>query len=94
MSARFGPGDRVRVRTIDPPWHTRAPSYVRGTEGEVVEVRGEHPLPDDVVRGITPPDVHAVYAVRFRASDLWGEGDHDVTVELWERYLDPAPERG
>ena len=31
-----------------------------------------------------------VYSVRFRAADLWGEGDHDVYLDLLERYLEPA----
>jgi nitrile hydratase len=31
-----------------------------------------------------------VYSVRFRASDLWGEGDHDVYLDLLESYLEPA----
>jgi nitrile hydratase len=32
--------------------------------------------------------VTPVYAVRFEAADLWGEGDHSVIVDLWEPYLD------
>ena len=33
-----------------------------------------------------------VYAVRFRARDLWPDGDEDATVlvDLWESYLEPA----
>jgi nitrile hydratase len=29
--------------------------------------------------------------VRFRAADLFGAGDHTVTVELWEDYLEEVP---
>jgi nitrile hydratase subunit beta len=93
MNVRFDVGDRVRVRASDPAWHTRVPRYVRGTTGEVVELRGRHPLPDDVVRGVDPPGIEDVYAVRFLARDLWGEGDHDVTVELWDAYLERVEER-
>jgi hypothetical protein len=34
--------------------------------------------------------VETCYAVRFSAVDLWGSGDHTVTVDLWESYLDRA----
>jgi nitrile hydratase subunit beta len=88
--AAFSPGDRVRVHLDDPRHHTRAPRYVRGHVGQVIEVHGEHPLPDRVVasRG-TEQVVLSVYAVRFPASELWGEGDHSVTVDLWDAYLEP-----
>jgi nitrile hydratase len=58
--------------------------------GEVVEVCGFYPLPDEVVasRGATRLMV-PVYGVRFAASELWGAGDHSVTVDLWESYLEP-----
>jgi hypothetical protein len=81
-------GARVRVKTGDPDHHTRVPRYVRGHTGEVVTALGEWTLPDDSARGIEPPRVEACYAVRFRAADLWGRGDHTVTVDLWESYLD------
>jgi nitrile hydratase len=29
-----------------------------------------------------------VYAVRFPAAQLWGEGEHTVTVDLWQSYLE------
>jgi nitrile hydratase len=32
--------------------------------------------------------------VRFAAADLFGDGDHAVTVELWEDYLEPADPSG
>jgi nitrile hydratase subunit beta len=83
-------GARVRARTGDPDHHTRIPRYVRGHTGEVVAVLGRWPLPDDRARGIVPPRVETCYAVRFSAVDLWGSGDHNVTVDLWESYLDRA----
>jgi hypothetical protein len=83
-------GTRVRVRAFDPDHHTRMPRYVRGQAGEVVASLGRWPLPDDSACGITPPRVQTCYAVRFSAADLWGSGDHTVTVDLWESYLDRA----
>jgi nitrile hydratase len=35
--------------------------------------------------------VEAVYAVRFPAAELWGEGAHTITVDLWESYLLEEP---
>ncbi len=80
-------GARVRVRAADPDHHTRVPRYLRVHTGEVVAVLGRWPVPDDSARGITPRE-EACYAVRFAAAGLWGSGDHTVTVDLWESYLD------
>jgi nitrile hydratase len=77
----------VRTRSLDPDGHTRLPRYARGAVGEVVECAGHHPLADDRARGRESPP-RAVYHVRFAAADLFGSGDHDVTVELWEDYLE------
>jgi nitrile hydratase subunit beta len=86
----YDAGARVRVRTDDPDHHTRVPRYVRGHTGEVLAVLGRWKFPDDSARGLEPPRVQTCYAVRFSASDLWGSGDHTVTVDLWESYLDRA----
>jgi nitrile hydratase subunit beta len=85
----YAPGSGVRVRTGDPDHHTRVPRYVRGHAGEIVAVLDRWPLPDDSARGL-PPREETCYAVRFSAADLWGSGDHTVTVDLWESYLDRA----
>ena len=88
---RFRPGDRVRTRTVDADGHTRLPRYARGAVGVVVEPAGEHPLADDRARGVPGP-AQPVYHVRFAAADLFGTGDHTVTVELWQDYLTPVEE--
>jgi hypothetical protein len=77
----------VRTRLDDPGHHTRLPRYARGQIGEVIEAEGMHCLPDDSARNVAPPTVETVYAVRFLARDLWGSGDHTVTLDLWESYL-------
>ncbi|HLJ68546.1 MAG TPA: SH3-like domain-containing protein [Chloroflexota bacterium] len=87
MSEHFRAGDRVRVRTGDPPGHTRVPRYVRGAVGTVVESQGRYPLADERARGRAAVPPEPVYTVRFAACDLWGSGDHSVTVDLWETYL-------
>lgn len=90
MSDRFRAGERVLVSRPDSPGHHRAPRYARGHVGTVVATHGRHVLPDDVVAHVPEPRVEPVYAVTFVAASLWGAGDHSVTVNLWESYLEPA----
>jgi nitrile hydratase beta subunit len=82
----FRPGDRVRVRHASPPGHTRCPRYVRGVHGVIGAVHGRFRLPDASAarREVSEP----LYSVSFRARDLWGEGDHVVSLDLWESYLE------
>jgi hypothetical protein len=86
---RYGPGDRVRTARTDPPHHSRLPRYVRGAVGTVVEPQGLHPLADLRAQGL-PAEPEPVYTVRFAARDLFGEGDHSVTVDVWESRLEDA----
>ena len=88
---RFAPGVRVRTRATDPAGHTRLPRYARGAVGVLVEQAGRHPLADDRARGV-PGEAQPVWHVRFAAADLFGAGDHTVTVELWQDYLTPIEE--
>ncbi len=90
--ATFPLGTRVRVCSEDPDHHTRVPRYLRGHVGEIVGSGGEWPVPDDVARGRPAPRAGTVYAVRFAAPELWGTGEHTVTADLWECYLERAPE--
>lgn len=87
---RFSPGDRVRTYPHDPDVHTRLPRYARGRTGRVLEIAAPKPLPDDVTRRRARPRVEPVYTVVFEAGDLWGEGTHEVTLDLWQSYLEPA----
>ena len=82
----YAVGQRVRARAGDPDHHTRIPRYVRGHTGEIVARLGDWPLPDVLVSGVTKPET--CYAVRFAAAELFGGGDHTVTVDLWESYLE------
>ena len=90
---RFAVGDRVRVREWHPLGHTRAPRYVQGKRGEVVRHDGAFNVPD-VEAHSDQRRVEPTYAVRFTATELWGDGGADgeaVHVDLWEGYLEPAP---
>ena len=89
MPERYRAGDVVRTRRADPAHHTRLPRYARGATGTVLEVEGRHPLADDRSRGLVTP-AEPVYSVRFVASELFGAGDHDVVLAMWESYLEDA----
>jgi nitrile hydratase len=91
-AARFSSGQRVRVKRMHPPGHTRCPRYVRGAIGVVQDVRGSDRLPDRAVYG---EDVagEPVYSVSFRSDDLWGPGETGswaVALDLWDSYLEPV----
>ena len=88
---RFTAGDRVRVSDEPAPGHTRRPAYVRGRVGTVTGVHGRFSLPD-VEAHSTRRIREATYTVRFRAADLWPEGDASacVHVDLWDSYLEKA----
>jgi nitrile hydratase len=89
---RFSPGDRVRVKRMHPPGHTRCPRYARGAVGVVHCVRGTDRLPDRAVYG-EKVDPEAVYSIAFESTELWGpseDGTWTVWLDLWDSYLDPA----
>jgi nitrile hydratase len=90
--ALFEVGDRVRMRNMHPPGHTRLPRYVRGHVGVIETVRGCHVFPDAVVAG-RGEEPHWLYTVVFAGRELWGESSDPtlkVSVEAWEPYLDRA----
>jgi nitrile hydratase len=89
-TARFVVGDGVVVGEPRPDGHTRLPGYLSGRRGEVVLLNGCWLLPDTHAHdGSETPTW--VYAVRFRAGDLWpGAGSHTVCADLFEPYLEAA----
>jgi hypothetical protein len=89
MAEQFRVGDRVRATRVDPPHHTRLPRYARGAVGTVTDLLGRYPLPDLRSRRLAA-EPEPVYAVAFAAGELFGAGDHTVTIDLWESYLQPA----
>lgn len=94
--ARFAAGDRVRARNLNPVGHTRLRRYVRGHLGTVAMVHGAHIYPDRHVSRLLPPfdtTPEWLYTVVFDGRELWGEAAdarHQVSVDAWEPYLEPA----
>lgn len=92
IAPSFAVGDRVRVRNINPPGHTRLPRYARGKFGVIAHFHGVHDLQDDVPPGVRPAP-QPVYNVRFEASELWGDGAEAkqvVYIDMWESYVELA----
>lgn len=85
----FRAGQRVRARDVHPVGHTRLPRYVRGHAGTITSVYPAFVFPDTNAHG-HGADPQYVYAVQFEASELWGTGDHIVSVDLFEPYLEAA----
>jgi len=93
VEARFGVGDRVRVKRMRPESHHRCPRYIRGAVGEIEKV-----VADDHLPGTRTSDnqTETVYTVRFDSIDLFGdrtadgEPPYDLLIDQWERYLEPA----
>lgn len=89
---RFGDGDMVRAKRMNPLGHTRLPQYARGARGIIHRVNGNFVFPDTNAAGQGEQPQHC-YSVKFSARELWGEdadARHFVYIDLWEKYLEPA----
>jgi nitrile hydratase len=91
-AARFGPGDRVRARNLNPRTHTRLPRYARGHVAAVAATRGCHVFPDVHAHG-GGEDPQWLYTIEFSGRELWGaEADPTsmVSIDAFEPYPEPA----
>jgi nitrile hydratase beta subunit len=90
--ARYGVGDGVRARVMNPKGHTRLPRYVRGRQGTIARVHGVHVFPDANATG-QGEDPQWLYSVAFDATQVFGPearaGDV-IHLDLWEPYLERA----
>ncbi len=96
VAQKYQPGDTVRTRAAGnravPGGHTRLPAYAAGQTGRIVRFQGHHVLPDSNAHGMGEAP-EPLYAVAFRAGDLWLHPEHpadEVILDLWQSYLDPA----
>ena len=96
MKARFAPGDRVHVLEGNPPGHCRTPFYIRGKRGVVERVLGAFANPETLAYGGTGLPKQPLYRVRFDQSRVWSDYDgppgDTVDVEIYEHWLEPAPQ--
>jgi nitrile hydratase len=89
---KFACGQRVRVKRMHPPDHSRCPRYARRATGLIERVRGADRLPDRAVYG-EKVDPEPVYSVSFSSRELWGPSDErewTVRLDLGGSYLEPA----
>lgn len=92
VAPKFQAGQRVRVRNINPPTHTRLPRYARGKFGVIERDHGVFVFPDSNAQGLGEKPQH-VYSVRFTARELWGDEakpKDTVVVAMWDDYLETA----
>ncbi|MCY4217830.1 MAG: nitrile hydratase subunit beta [Gammaproteobacteria bacterium] len=87
----FQVGQMVLVRNFNPKSHTRAPRYIRGRKGVVINHHGAHIFADQHAKTGEKVPMH-LYSVRFEAEEVWGTEDAESRVvlylDLFESYLD------
>jgi nitrile hydratase subunit beta len=97
MTARFAPGDRVRVKRLFPPGHCRTPFYTRGQVGTVLGIADRQPSPEALAYGRDGLPAQPVYRVSFPQVALWpdydGPADDTTVVDLFEPWLEPEISR-
>ena len=94
MTARFVPGDRVRVQRAYPPGHLRTPYYIRGKSGVIERICGSFANPEELALGRDGLPTRPLYRVRFPQTEVWpdyaGPGQDTVDIEIFEHWLEPA----
>jgi nitrile hydratase subunit beta len=93
-TAKFEPGDPVRLRADEKPGHVRTPGYVRGKTGRIDSVLGEFRNPETLAYGGSGLPKRPLYKVAFRQTDLWvdypGSPDDALYIDIYEHWLEPA----
>ena len=94
IGARFGPGDRVRVRKAYPLGHIRTPFYVRGHSGVVERLCGAFGNPEELAQMRSGEPRQPLYRVRFLQSEVWpgyrGNPEDALEVEIFQHWLEPG----
>src|SRR5690606_268557 len=91
MKARYGIGDRIRVAARYQEGHVRAPHYVKGRQGRILEIRGVYPNPERLALGEVGVPYQYLYGVSFEARDVWPDEPHcdmnRLVIDLYEHWL-------
>jgi nitrile hydratase len=91
VTARFVPGDRVRIADRWPAGHHRTPGYVKGRNGIVLSSHGQHGRPESYAHYGDGRPMATLYRVRLALGDLWAErrGSSDVVeLEVYDHWLE------
>lgn len=83
--------EHVRVRSMMPPGHVRAPAYLRGKTGVIERALGAFGNPEQLAYG-HKADKKSLYRVRFTMAELWGEAAENPTdtldAEVFDHWLE------
>ena len=94
QSAKYQPGERVRVRIDSPLYHFRTPSYIQGKTGLVAALCGSFRNPESLAHGGAGLPKTPLYRVEFNQNEVWdhyqGPGADKVLVDIYEHWLCPA----
>ncbi|OFZ84061.1 MAG: nitrile hydratase [Betaproteobacteria bacterium RBG_16_66_20] len=92
MSARFRPGERVRVRKVYPLGHIRTPFYIRGRSGVVERLCGAFGNPEELAQMRSGEPKQPLYRVRFLQTEVWpgyrGNPEDALEVEIFQHWLE------
>jgi nitrile hydratase len=93
VTARFAPGEGVRVRWARPPGHIRTPYYVRGKSGMIERICGSFANPEELAYGRDGLPLQTLYRVRFEQRAVWpdyaGPAGDSIDIEIYEHWLKP-----
>lgn len=87
--------ERMRVKSMMPPGHVRAPAYLRGKTGVVERALGPFPNPEQLAYG-RAAEKQPLYRVRFTMAEIWGRqaenpGD-TLDAEIYAHWLERLPD--
>ena len=98
MAPRYRAGDGVSVAFRAHDGHHRAPFYLKGHSGEVVEALGAFRDPELLAYNKPGLPKRHLYLVQFRQRDLWktydGPDGDVLTAEIYEHWLEPVAKKG
>ncbi|SLN50799.1 Nitrile hydratase subunit beta [Roseovarius litorisediminis] len=83
--------DRVRVKSMMPPGHVRAPAYLRGKTGYIERPLGAFGNPEQLAYGLKA-DKKPLYRVRFTMAEIWGDDAENpsdtLDAEIYDHWLE------
>ncbi|WP_323371741.1 SH3-like domain-containing protein [Anianabacter salinae] len=84
--------ERVRIRSMMPPGHVRAPAYLRGKTGVIERPLGIFANPEKLAYRL-PAEKRPLYRVRFTMAELWGDAAErpadTLDAEIYAHWLEP-----
>ena len=94
MTAKYQPGDRVRIRVDTPAGHFRTPTYIQGKIGVIETVHGAFRNPESLAHDGDGLPKQSLYLVRFDQADIWDQYEaaarDQLLIDIYEHWLEPA----